>query len=49
MLINLTSPSGGVAEVIHKCLAKDPEDRFASAAEMQRALIPAIRHAGSTQ
>lgn len=29
-------------EVIQKCLAKDLKDRFASAAEMQRALIPAI-------
>lgn len=38
-----------LAEVLHKCLAKDPEDRFASVAEMQRTLIPAIRHAGSTQ
>jgi eukaryotic-like serine/threonine-protein kinase len=30
-------------EVLQTCLAKSPKDRFTSAAEMQRALIPAIR------
>jgi eukaryotic-like serine/threonine-protein kinase len=30
-------------EVLQKCLAKNAKDRFTSAAEMQRALIPAIR------
>ncbi|MDQ3685875.1 MAG: serine/threonine protein kinase, partial [Acidobacteriota bacterium] len=30
-------------EVLQRCLAKNPKDRFASAAETQRALIPAIR------
>lgn len=29
--------------VLQKCLAKDVDERFASAAEMQRALIPAIQ------
>jgi hypothetical protein len=29
--------------VLRKCLAKDPRDRFASAAEMQAELVPAIR------
>jgi serine/threonine protein kinase len=29
-------------EVLQKCLAKDPRDRFTSAAEMQSELIPAI-------
>jgi eukaryotic-like serine/threonine-protein kinase len=29
-------------EVLQRCLAKNAKDRFASAAEMQRALIPAI-------
>jgi RIO-like serine/threonine protein kinase len=32
-----------VDEVLQKCLAKNAKDRFISAAEMQRALIPAIR------
>jgi serine/threonine-protein kinase len=30
-------------EVLQRCLAKTAKDRFISAAEMQRALIPAIR------
>jgi serine/threonine protein kinase len=35
-----------VAEVIHYALAKKPEERFASAGEMARALIAAIEAAG---
>ncbi|MBA3439159.1 MAG: protein kinase [Pyrinomonadaceae bacterium] len=34
---------GALDEVLQRCLAKDPQDRFTSAAETQRALIPAIR------
>jgi len=31
-------------EALQRCLAKDPAERFASAAKAQRELVPAIRN-----
>ena len=33
-----------LSRVLQKCLAKDCQDRYSTAAEMQKKLIPAIRH-----